>query len=81
MNDQRGKLVETPFAYRITKDGTVFISWNGKTVTTLRGRAADAFRAKLSGLDEQRQQLVMAKTTGHFKHGTEQSKMNHPGQD
>ena len=69
--DQRGRLAEEPFAFRVSKEGTVFISWHGKTVTTLKGKRADAFLTKIAGLDSQDAQLVMAKATGHFKHGTE----------
>ena len=71
MTDKRNKLEEEPFSYQETKGGTVFISWHGKTVTTLNGRAADAFRARIVGKDDHGQQLVMAKETGHFKHGNE----------
>ena len=68
---KRGRLAEEPFAYRASKDGTVFISWHGKTVTTLKGKRADTFLTKVVGLDSHDAQLVMAKATGHFKHGTE----------
>ena len=69
--DRRGRLAAEPFAYRATKGGVVFISWHGKTVTTLKGKAAETFLAKVSGLSEEAAQLLMAKATGHFKHGTE----------
>ena len=69
--DRRGKLAEEPFSFRQTKAGDVFISWNGKTVTTLKGKAALAFLAKIAGLDDEKAQLLMAKATGHFKHGNE----------
>ena len=69
--DQRGKLAEEPFSFRQTKAGDVFISWNGKTVTTLKGKAATDFLTKIADLDAEKAQLLMAKATGHFKHGTE----------
>jgi hypothetical protein len=71
--DQRGVLEDEPFSYRATKSGTVLISWNGKTVTTLKGKPAEAFLAKVEGADTHAAQLVMAKATGHFKHGNERS--------
>jgi hypothetical protein len=71
--DRRGVLENDPFSYRTTKNGTVFISWRGKSVTTLQGKAAMAFLAKIEGLDSHAAQLVMAKATGHFKHGNERS--------
>ena len=69
--DKRNRLADQPFAYRATKDGTVFISWHGKTVTTLRGKAADRFLTSIQDRDDRAAQLLMAKTTGHFKHGAE----------
>lgn len=69
--DQRGKLDEMPFAYRASKDGRVFISWKNQQVTTLAGKDADGFLAKLESADAKQAQLIMAKATGHFKHGNE----------
>ena len=69
--DKRNRLADEPFAYRATKDGTDFISWHGKTVTTLRGNAADRFLTAVENGDDQAVQLLMAKATGHFKHGNE----------
>jgi hypothetical protein len=71
--DRRAVLEGEPFSYRATKSGTVLISWNGKTVTTLKGKPAEAFLAKVEGADTHAAQLVMAKATGHFKHGNERS--------
>ena len=73
VTDQRGVLEGEPFSWRATKGGTVFISWRGKTVTTLKGKAAVAFLAKVEGQDDRAAQLAMAKATRHFKHGTERS--------
>jgi len=65
------RFAETPFAYRDTKQGDVHISCRGKTVTTLRGDDAVRFLAKVTAMDEPARQLLMAKVTGHFKHGNE----------
>ena len=56
--DQRGKLEETPFSYRSSKDGTVFLEYRG-----LLGR--------IEALEPLEVQLVLAKLTGNFKHGNE----------
>ena len=69
--DRRGTLDDEPFAYRLVKNGNVFISWEGKQVTQLSGKAAEWFLAKISGLEGQAAQLVMAKVTGNFKRGNE----------
>ena len=62
---------EEPFSYRSTKSGSVRISYRGRTVTTLSGREATKFIAKVEADQGANAQLVMAKATGHFKHGTE----------
>jgi len=71
MVDRRGILDEEVFTYRITKDGKVFISSQGKLVTTLAGKRADVFIANISDADGKDAQLIMAKATGHYKHGNE----------
>ena len=57
------------FSYQASKDDTVRISWNGRVVTTLRGRDALRFLDEAARSDEQ---LAMAKATGNFKRGNEQ---------
>jgi hypothetical protein len=69
--DRRGRLKAEPFTFRVTKDGRVFIHWHGKQVMILKGTSADKFMASIAGADEQQRQLLMAKITGHFKHGNE----------
>ena len=79
--DKRGRLDDEIFAYRITKDKKVFISWHGKQVTVLSGKKAESFISDMakyeragcprSPADGKAAQLLMAKATGHFKHGNE----------
>jgi hypothetical protein len=69
--DQRGKLEEQPFTYRITKDGKVFIQWHGKQIMILKGETAEKFITAIGQADAQQAQLLMARVTGHFKHGNE----------
>jgi len=69
--DKRGILDEDVFTYRITKDKKVFISWYGKQVMTLSGRNAENFISKIEKVEGKQAQLIMAKVTGHFKHGNE----------
>ena len=71
--DKRGRLSEEAFAFRANKEGKVFITWHGKQVTILRGKAAKRFLEKADGLDALGAQLLMAKTTGNFKRGNESS--------
>ena len=71
--DKRGKLQENPFTFRGTKDGKVFIQWHGRQVTILKGSAADRFIESIAAADPEQAQLIMARVTGHFKHGNERS--------
>lgn len=72
--DRRGKLDDDIFTYKITKDRKAFISWHGKQVMTLSGRKAEEFITDIEAAHGKEAQLIMAKATGHFKHGNE--KMN-----
>jgi hypothetical protein len=69
--DKRGKLEEQPFTFRTTKDGKVFIHWHGRQVMNLKGKPAEKFMASIAQADAQQAQLLMARVTGHFKHGNE----------
>lgn len=65
--DRRGVLDGEIFSYRALKDGKVLIYWYEKHVTTLAGRDAAKFLARIAGLDGKAAQLIMAKVTGNFK--------------
>jgi len=69
--DKRGILNDEIFTYRITKNNKVFISYEGKPVTTLSGKRADDFIAKICTAKGKEAQLIMAKVTGNFKRGNE----------
>ena len=69
--DKRGILDEEIFTYRVTKDNKVFIAYEGKQVTTLSGKNAETFIAKIQGAEDKAAQLIMAKVTGNFKRGNE----------
>ena len=72
--DKRGKLAAEPFSYRISKDRKVFIQWNGKQITILKGKEAEDFIARIEKADAWQAQLLMARVTGHFKHGNERTR-------
>jgi hypothetical protein len=69
--DKRGKLQEKPFTFRETKDGKVFLYWHGKQIMILKEKKAESFLKKIVNASEEQSQLLMAKVTGHFKHGNE----------
>ena len=69
--DKRGKLDAEPFTYRMSKDGKVFLSYEGQQVKILKGREAERFGAAVTGASETEAQLLMARLTGNFKRGNE----------
>ncbi len=69
--DKRNIFAEEVFAYRVNKDGKIFITWYGKQVMILKEQGAKKFLTKVAGADQRQAQLVMAKITGNFKHGNE----------
>jgi hypothetical protein len=66
-------LPEDAFAYRAGKDGRAFVTWHGRTVTTLKGTEAARFLARIVTLQPHEAQLAMAKLTGNFKRGNERT--------
>ncbi len=60
-----------PFSYRLSKDGKVFIDYEGKHIFTLSGNRAEKFIAELDDMGETEIQLTLAKVTGNFKRGNE----------
>ena len=70
------KLQHRPFKYREMKNGMVQISFKGKVVTTLKGMEAAKFLSKALSSDEESNQILMAKATGHFNHGNEKAAKN-----
>jgi len=73
MADERdGAFAEdNAFSYRVLKDGTVRIAHRGTVVTTLAGKDASRFLARVDGTDSTGAQMAMAKATGNFKRGNE----------
>jgi hypothetical protein len=59
------------FDHHERKDGTVVISYYGRTVTTLRGKEATKFARRVEILGGREAQLLMARVTGNFKRGNE----------
>lgn len=64
-----GRLVEDPFAYRVTKDGRILIDRGGRTVTVVAGHAAEALEAKLRRADPAGVQQLLARATGNYRRG------------
>lgn len=72
VTDARGRLVEDPFSYRLTKAGEVLVSRGGRVVVTVGGSAAAKLRAQLeSARTDEAEQLLLARATGNYKRGNE----------
>ncbi|MFO6452906.1 MULTISPECIES: hypothetical protein [unclassified Aeromicrobium] len=71
VEDARDRFAEDVFTHRVTQDGTVLIGWQGRTVTTVSGRAAERLVARLASADRREVQHLLARATGNFKRGNE----------
>ncbi|MGM0780158.1 MAG: hypothetical protein ACQEXE_26615 [Bacillota bacterium] len=70
--DKRNRLNEEPFSFRVNKNSTVFLDFNGKQVKILKGKESEKFLKRMNDAeDEKARQLIMAKVTGNFKRGNE----------
>ncbi|UJF27132.1 hypothetical protein [Planococcus sp. 107-1] len=71
-SDKRNRLGENPFTYTISKNQTVFISYEGKQIKIAKGKEAEKLIGKIQQAETDKDvQLVLAKATGNFKHGNE----------
>ncbi len=59
------------FGYRVTKDGRVFVTFDGRHVVTVADYKAGRLASALAGADGEEAQLLLAKATGNFKRGNE----------
>ena len=62
------------FSYRFTKNGKVFVYWqgkNGKREIVMKGARAERLIRELPAMDTEQQQLALARATGNFKRGNE----------
>ncbi len=65
------KLIEDPFTFRNVNDEKVLIYRGGSLIMTLTKKKAIQLINKLDNKSEFEQQLILAKVTGHYKHGNE----------
>lgn len=63
-------LEDDPFDYQITKSGLLLIRRGGRVVMELGGKKAAALIPKL-GRDADTDQHLLARATGHYRHGNE----------
>jgi hypothetical protein len=78
--DARYRFDEDVFNHRVTRDGKVLISWQGRLVTTVAGKAADQLIDRLERADRRETQHLLARATGNFRRGNErEGKMRRQG--
>ena len=74
MIDQRNRLEEEPFTYRILKDDKLQIYFENKPIMLLKGNSSKEIIEKLNRAETiHEEQLILAKITGQFKHGNEKT--------
>ena len=64
-------LDDLPFSSRTTKDRRVLVSYRGRQVTVVTGKAAERLIASLESADAETTQHLLARVTGNFKRGNE----------
>lgn len=64
-------LDDRPFSYRVTKDRRVLVSYRGRQVTVVAGKAAERLIPSVETADEEARQHLLARVTGNFKRGNE----------
>lgn len=69
--DERNRLKECPFDYKMTKANKMMIYYENRLIMTLGEKQSLKTFHKIKNADEFNTQLVLAKVTGHFKHGNE----------
>jgi hypothetical protein len=62
--------VDPPFAYRITKDGAVRISREGRVVTIVAGDRARSLAERLRRAGAGEIQQLLARATGNYRRGS-----------
>jgi hypothetical protein len=65
--------VEPPFSYRVTKDGAVRISREGRVVTVVAGARARSLAERLRDAEAEDVQQLLARATGNYRRGTERA--------
>lgn len=72
-HDRKGDtpLDEQPFRWQAAGEDRVRITWQGRVVTTVAGKAGQRLLRKLMQADELETQHLLARATGNFRRGNE----------
>lgn len=69
---KKDRLNEEQFTYKVSRDGALFVHWNGKHVRTYSGnKAAEILEEIEAAATERDVQYALARVTGNFKRGNE----------
>lgn len=74
--DQRGRLKENRFSYRVRKGNKVSIAFENREIMLVKDLEAEELVRTLEDADEYEVQYYLAVLTGHFKHGNERVSKN-----
>lgn len=70
--DKRNRLNEEVFSYRVSKNNTVFIEFEGKGIKIVKGKESERLITRIQQAETAKDvQLALAKITGNFKRGNE----------
>jgi hypothetical protein len=72
-SDERNRLIDDPFEYRVTKQGGVLVSRGGRVVMTVGGAAAVRLIAALQRADDSQAQHLLARASGNYRRGNERA--------
>jgi hypothetical protein len=64
-------LAADPYAWQVTAAGAVRVFRGGRLVATVGGRRAARLAAQLHDADDAAAQQLLARATGHYRHGNE----------
>ncbi len=71
-NDARNILrLQKPFKYETTKENKIIVFWNSKRIKMCNQKESLKFLNSARNKSEFEIQLLLARLTGHFKHGNE----------
>ncbi len=69
--DNRNRLKENPFDYKVTKANKIIIYYENRQIMMLSEKDSIRLQKRMNNKSEFDIQLELAKVTGNFKHGNE----------
>lgn len=69
--DNRGRLQENPFSYKMTKANKIIIFYENRQIMILSEASSMRLHKRMNGKSDFDIQMELAKVTGNFKRGNE----------